>query len=121
MGRITFTAEQQHEDIIEDAKDDIDTESTAGAVRACIERAATLQQREADLQQRIDNLERENERLRNEKRALIDAREEHAALVEYVEEEWSLQQRREIRQQANVLQRAWWWLAGTPPDDNNKD
>lgn len=37
-----------------DVKDEIDVESTVGAVRECIKRAAGLQQREATLQQRVD-------------------------------------------------------------------
>lgn len=63
-----------------------------------------------------EELRRENERLRNEKRTLIQQREEHTALVEYVEDERQIQERREQRQQRNVLRRAWWWLAGTPPE-----
>lgn len=63
-----------------------------------------------------EELRRENERLRNEKRALIQQREEHTALVEYVEDEQRIQERREQRQQRNILRRAWWWLSGTPPE-----
>lgn len=60
----------------------------------------------------IKTLERENERLRNEKRTLIRDREEEAELVEYVEEERSLRQRRENRQDAPAWRRAKWWLLG---------
>jgi metal-responsive CopG/Arc/MetJ family transcriptional regulator len=63
-----------------------------------------------------EELRRENDRLRNEKRALIQQREEHTALVEYVEDEREIQERREQRQQRNVLRRAWWWLVGAPAE-----
>lgn len=66
-----------------------------------------------------DDLERENERLQNRVRKLIDTREEHTELVEYVEEERSLQERREERSQANVFRRAWWWIAGTPEEESS--
>lgn len=59
-----------------------------------------------------DDLRIENERLRNEKRAIISQREEHGELVEYVEEERSMQQRREERRDAPAWKRAKWWLFG---------
>lgn len=124
MGRITFTAEEMHEDIIEDVRQEIDAESTAGAVRECIERAAQLQQRDAQmqqrdaqLQQRIEDLEQENQRLRNEKRTLINDREEHTELVEYVEEQREDEQRERERRHAPAWRRAKWWLLGEPRDD----
>jgi hypothetical protein len=70
-----------------------------------------------------DDLKRENERLQNRVRKLIDGREEHDELVEYVEEERLDQQRererREQRRQANAFRRAWWWLAGEPTEDES--
>ena len=68
-----------------------------------------------------DDLEREKKRLETRVRKLIDTREEHTELVEYVEEERSLQRRREERSQANVFRRAWWWLAGEPAADTSGD
>ncbi len=62
-----------------------------------------------------EELRRENDRFRNEKRALVQQREEHTALIEYVEDERRIQERREQRQQRNILWRAW-WLAGTPAE-----
>lgn len=66
---------------------------------------------------RITDLERENERLRNEKRALIQDREERTELVEYVERERELDQQRQQRRQAPAWRRAKWWLLGEPPAD----
>jgi hypothetical protein len=68
-----------------------------------------------------DDLERENERLQNRVRKLIDTREEHDELVEYVEEERLDRQRerdrREQRRSAPAWRRAKWWLLGTPDDE----
>lgn len=59
-----------------------------------------------------DELHRENERLRAEKRTLINDREEHTELVEYVEQERDLQRRREERRDAPAWRRAKWWVFG---------
>ena len=85
-------------------------ESVSAVVRDLVERGLEY-----------DDLERENERLQTRVRKLIDAREEHTELVEYVEEErvdrQQERERREERRQANVVRRAWWWLAGEPAGD----
>lgn len=59
-----------------------------------------------------DRLKAERDRLRAEKRTLISQREEHTDLVEYVEQERELQQRREERKDAPVWTRAKWWVLG---------
>ena len=68
-----------------------------------------------------EDLKRENDRLQNRVRKLIDAREEHTELVEYVEEERLDRQRerehREQRRGAPAWRRAKWWLLGTPDDE----
>jgi len=67
-----------------------------------------------------ERLQSENERLRNEKRTLINQREEHGELVEYVEEERTIRQRREKRRSAPVWRRAWRWVAGYDVDGENE-
>ncbi len=61
------------------------------------------------------------ERLRNEKRTLINDREERTELVEYVEEQREVERYRDRQQrkidQARVLTRAKWALVGMPTDD----
>lgn len=47
-----------------------------------------------------DELEAENDRLQRRVETLIEMREEHGELVEYVEREKSLQERREERERA---------------------
>lgn len=56
-----------------------------------------------------DGLERENDRLRQRVAALIQQREEHDELVEYVEDERQLARQ---RAEAPVWERAKWWVFG---------
>lgn len=69
----------------------------------------------------IADLERTVDRLENEKRTLIDARDEHTELVEYVEEERRLQQRREERRDAPAWRRAKWWMFGRNRDGEESE
>jgi metal-responsive CopG/Arc/MetJ family transcriptional regulator len=62
------------------------------------------------------DIERENDRLRAEKRTLINQREEHGELVEYVAEERTMQQRREERRDAPLWTRARWLVFGRDRD-----
>jgi len=61
----------------------------------------------------IAELEREVERQQRERRQLLEVRDEHQELVEVVQDEQSLAQR---RAQAGVLTRAKWWFAGMPSE-----
>jgi len=77
-----------------------------------------------DLGGKIDSLEARNRDLTNqlaESNRRIDGA---AELVEYVEEERSLAQRREEREkqkdEAGVLKRAKWWLVGMPSDEERE-
>lgn len=62
-----------------------------------------------------DRVRNENDRLQRNLQQLIGQREEHGELVEYVEEERALQQRRQERQDAPAWRRAKWWLFGRSP------
>lgn len=53
----------------------------------------------------FEELQRENDRLRNEKRVLIQQREEHNELVQYVKGELSYREK-------GLLTRTRWWLFG---------
>lgn len=61
------------------------------------------------LSERVEDLERENERLRNEKRLVLEQREEHTDLVHYVEDEMSYRE-------AGLGTRMKWWLFGKGGD-----
>ena len=61
-----------------------------------------------------DRIQTENERLQQNLQQLIQQREEHTELVKYVEEERSIQQRREERRSVPIWRRAKWWVLGQP-------
>jgi hypothetical protein len=71
MARITFTADQQHQDIIDDAQAEHDLDSTAAAVRHCIEGYADLQQQVDSLNDDIADLESELDDERQERRMVL--------------------------------------------------
>ena len=59
-----------------------------------------------------EELRSENERLRRKLQATNSRQEDVGELVEYVEKERRLQQRREERRDAPAWRRAKWWLLG---------
>ena len=66
-----------------------------------------------------EDIQRDRDRLRNAQTQLIEQREENQELVEYVEREKSMQERREERERkreerrnAPAWRRAKWWLFG---------
>lgn len=65
------------------------------------------------LQGETEQLREENERLDREKRMILQQREEKQQLVEYVETERAIAERKE---HAHLLKRAKWWLTGVPTE-----
>lgn len=59
-----------------------------------------------------DELERTVERLQNEKRLILEQRDENTELVEYVEAERGLQRLERERRTASIWQRAKWLMFG---------
>lgn len=106
MGRITFTTDDEHEQIVSEVQAENDVESQSAAVRECISRYA-------DLQQEVDELETELERVKNEKQTIIEQREENKELVEYVQQEKSAEQR---WREAGITTRMKWRLFGMDLD-----
>ena len=67
--------------------------------------------------QQVEELERENERLRQQLQATNSRQDDVGELVEYVEEEREIQQRRAERRDAPVWRRAKWWVFGRSSDE----
>jgi Arc/MetJ-type ribon-helix-helix transcriptional regulator len=59
-----------------------------------------------------DRLRRERDSLQNQLNTLAGREREHGELVEYVQEERSIQERQEERRDAPAWRRAKWWLLG---------
>jgi len=74
--------------------------------------ARTLRDREDELA----DCRRDVARLQNEKRTILEQREENQELVEYAKEQKSLQRR---RHEAGVATRFKWWLFGGSGDEND--
>lgn len=102
MPRITATVDEEHAALIEElSSDDGQYASKSEAVRACIQ-----------AYERVAELETENDRLRREKRAVIEQRDEHRELVEYVEGERELQTMERERRNAPLWRRIQWLVLG---------
>ena len=106
MGRITFTADEQHEKVVESVQAEKDVESKSEAIRKCISRYE-------ELQHEVDELETEVNRLKNEKRLILEDREEKAELVNYVEQERTAEQQ---WREAGLGTRLKWKLFGMDSD-----
>lgn len=94
------------------------------AVESLLRDALAVDEERAAYEERIAELEAENERLQRRVETLIEMREEHGELVEYVEREKSLQERREereteraARRNAPIWKRGYWWIFGKGEQD----
>ena len=95
MPRITVSvSDEQAERIEELADEDGPYSSKSEVMRYFIQRS-----------QEADDLERENNRLHRERRQLLDQREEHNELVQYVGDEFSYREQ-------GLFTRIRWWLFG---------
>ena len=124
MDRISVTLPSEMVSRLSDVVDE-SYDNRSEAVRDLLEKGFEHEQRITDLEEeyeahitelkeQVNNLERETERLQNEKRLILEQREEHTELVEYVEEERDSNRRDRERRQAPAWRRAKWWLLGEP-------
>jgi hypothetical protein len=107
MSRITFTADEKHESIVEEVEAEEGVESRAEAVRRCITRYANLQKDVEELRDELD-------RVKEEKRLILDDREERQELVKYVKDERTAEQR---MREAGILTRTRWRLFGMDTEE----
>lgn len=131
MDQITLRLDEELLEAVEDEADE-HGRSRSEHIRAILDErhdaetvdVASLQvaaREHCALQRELDECRRDRERLRNEKRNIINQREEHGELVEFVEQEKTLQERREERASSNVLRRFKWWLTGAPIEDGEDE
>ncbi|MFC6764877.1 hypothetical protein [Natrinema soli] len=133
MGRVNATVRDEHLAQLEEIKESADSDiSDAEAVRHIFDTAKQMNELERELrnvqathgqklaelrneyESRITDLKTEIERLRNEKRTLINDREERTELVRYVEEERTLSKQ---KAQAGIATRAKWFVTGMPTEE----
>ena len=102
MTRLTVRLSDSHSDelerLVEDGQYDHKSEALLGL----------LDERD-QLASEVQDLRRENERLHQERRQILEQREEHSELVRYVSSvvAW---------REAGLLRRARWWLFGQQDD-----
>jgi len=70
-----------------------------------------------ELRERVDELETELERVREEKRLILQEREEKKELARYAETE---REREQQRREAPAWRRAKWWLVGAPSEERDR-
>jgi len=101
-------------------------DSNADAIRGAVDRARELEGREraiaqdarkriSEHQDRIDDLTTELERVKNEKRTIINQREQTKELAKFAESERS---KRERLAAAGVLTSIKWRITGVPDSEN---
>ena len=119
--RTTVTLDDDLATYVDDQRPQPDA-SDAEAVRECIRRSQRLREQVAELeatrdelQETIDGLETDVDRLQNEKRLILEDREEKQELVRYVEGERTAEER---WRQAGLATRLKWRLTGMPGDDS---
>lgn len=118
MPRLTVTISDEQDELLDEITGDSgEYESKSAAVRNFIQSG-----------ERVAKLEEENARLRREKRLIIENQKEHSELVEYVEQEKSLQERREAREErreqrrnAPIWKRGYWMVFGRGEQDALRD
>jgi peptidoglycan hydrolase CwlO-like protein len=114
--RISVGLSEAHEEYLSEVRDEESLDADAAAVRAVFDRAmdadARLQRRDAEVQRLESELQQRDariEELRSELAAANRRIDDVGELVEAVEAERSLTER---RARAGVLTRAKWWFTG---------
>jgi Arc/MetJ-type ribon-helix-helix transcriptional regulator len=104
MSRLTISLTDEEEEIIEEkVGDDGEYESKSEFVRNCIQAHTE-----------VEDLERDVERLQNEKRLILNQREEATEIQKYVEEERTYRN-------AGLKTRLKWWMWGKPSDASTQE
>ena len=122
METITLKIEADTRDALDDEAEEHGFQSRSAYLRDIIDRrdeaSALRSEYEAEiekLEDELDELETELDRVKNEKRLLLEEREEKKELVRYVEQERTVEQR---WREAGFGKRMKWRLFGMPADDD---
>lgn len=103
MKKVSVSLEERHIDLLKERQEG-DAGSRSEALRAILDEYE-------DVRTECEELRTRCERLENEKRTILEQREEHGELVRAVQEERDLERR---RAQAGLATRAKWWMFGMP-------
>jgi len=114
MQKVTFSLEDSHLEAIEEWQKENDIDSRSKALRRFIDECEDLHTEYEDLHTKCERLQTELEQERNRNRLILEQREEHTELVNYVQEERSAEQK---WREAGIGQRLKWRIFGMDNDD----
>lgn len=107
MKKLSVSLGEEHVDMLDDRQDAGEADSRSEALRSFLDEIE-------ELREERDELARELEATKNEKRVIVDQREENTELRRYVKEQRTQEQR---WREASMTQRMKWRLFGMPGDD----
>lgn len=114
MKNVTVRLSEEQVETLDKEANDLDM-SRAEYIRDLIEKG-----RESDeIRHELEETQNKVADLRRQLQAVNARQEDVGELVEYVEQERELEQRREQRRQAAVWTRAKWWLLGEPIESDD--
>jgi len=100
--------------LLEEPQQQYDTRERSEALRTLLTEVDELHTECDDLRTECEQLEKDLGRVRNEKKLILQDREEKKELVKYAEERRTATQR---KAEASLPQRAKWWLFGMRDDE----
>ncbi|ADJ17252.1 ribbon-helix-helix domain-containing protein [Halalkalicoccus jeotgali] len=93
--------------------DSSDHQSKSAVIRFIIDDHQDRNEELVELQRKREELENKVQRLQNEKKLILQQREEHTELVESIQREQTMAER---KNKAGVATRFKWWLTGMPDE-----
>jgi metal-responsive CopG/Arc/MetJ family transcriptional regulator len=115
MKKVSVSLEERHVIAIDDRQESEEISSRSEALRAILDDYEALTQRYEYLRTEYEDLETELERVKNEKRLILEDREEKQELVKYVEDERTAEQK---WREAGLGTKLKWRLFGMDNDDD---
>lgn len=112
MQKISASVEDRHVEML----DKHPAGSRSEALREILDEREDLRDRVDDLEDELEHQEARAEDLRRQLREANRHDEDVAELVEYVEDERTVEQR---RREASIVTRARWWLTGMDVEDED--
>lgn len=112
MEKVSATVEDRHVEML----DEHPADSRSEALREILDEREDLRDRVDDLEDKLEHQEARAEDLRRQLREANRRDDDVDELVEYVERERSVEQR---RREASIVTRARWWLTGMDAEDED--
>ena len=112
MQKVSVSLREEHIDKLDAIEEAGDADSRSEALRQILDEYDQVREECETLRTECDRLRNRRDELRNQLREANRTNDQVEELVEYVEAEKSLRDRREERLSAPAWRRAKWWLLG---------